>query len=82
MVSLSLTRQGKQSIIRFKMEDNIEEIYSVREVSEILHVSMPKVRLLIKDGKLKALNISHGIIKPVWKITQTQLKLFLGGETV
>ena len=61
------------------MED-IEEIYSVKEISEILHVSMPKVRLLIKDGKLKALNISHGTIKPVWKITRTQLNLFLGGE--
>lgn len=62
------------------MNNEIEEIYSVKEVSEILHVSMPKIRLLIKDGKLNALNISHGKIRPVWKITRTQLNLFLGGE--
>lgn len=62
------------------MDNDIEEIYSVKEISEILHVSMPKVRLLIRDGKLEALNISHGTIRPVWKITRTQLDKFMGGE--
>jgi excisionase family DNA binding protein len=56
-----------------------EEIYSVKEISEILHVSMPKVRLLIKDKRLKALNISHGTIRPVWKITRSQLDSFMKG---
>jgi excisionase family DNA binding protein len=54
-----------------------EEIYSVKEVSKILKVSMPQVRLFIKDGKLKAWNISRGKIRPVWKIKQSQLDEFM-----
>lgn len=56
---------------------DVEEIYSVKEVSEILKMSMPQVRLFIKDERLKALNISRGKIRPVWKIKRSQLDEFL-----
>ena len=58
----------------------VEEIFSVKEISEILKLSTPKIRLLIKQGKLKALNISSGLIRPVWKITKTQLDEFMRGD--
>lgn len=61
------------------MNEEIEEIFSVKEISEILKLSTPKIRLLIKQGKLEALNISSGLIRPVWKITKTQLDKFMGG---
>ena len=59
----------------------IEEIYSVKEVAQILGMSTLQIRGYINDGRLKALNISRGKIRPVWKVKRSQLDLFLGGET-
>lgn len=62
------------------MDNEVEEIYSVKEVSEILKTSKPQVRLYIKDGKLRALNMSRGSIRPLWKITRSQLNEFLSSS--
>lgn len=57
--------------------NDIDEIFSTKEVAEKLHTTMPNVRLWIKSGKLKAINVSNGKERPVWKILQSQLDEFL-----
>ncbi|MCL5071053.1 MAG: helix-turn-helix domain-containing protein [Actinobacteria bacterium] len=56
---------------------DVEEIFSVKEIADKLGTNPTAVRLLIKDGRLKALNISRGKERPVWKVTETQLKEYL-----
>ena len=60
----------------------MDEIYSVKEIAEILKMSTASVRALIKLGRLQALNVSKGQIRPVWKIKRSQLDEFLkkGGK--
>ena len=59
------------------MATEIEEIYSTKEIAQILGTNQTAVRLLIKDGTLEAMDISRGSKRPVWKITQTQLNKHL-----
>jgi tRNA(Ile)-lysidine synthase TilS/MesJ len=60
----------------------VEEIFSTKELSIILDMNTTAVRLLIKDGKLKANNISRGKERPVWKVTQTQLIEYLKSQGI
>ena len=60
----------------------VEEIFSTKEISIILKINQTAVRLLIKDGKLKANNISRGKERPVWKVTQTQLIEYLRNNNI
>jgi phage antirepressor YoqD-like protein len=64
------------------MEIEVEEIFSTKEIAVILKINQTAVRLLIKDGKLKANNISRGKQRPVWKITQTQLIEYLRDNNI
>lgn len=50
-----------------------EEIYSIEEVSNILHVSKPTVYNLIKTGKLKAMNVGVGKIRNRWRVTASEI---------
>ena len=59
------------------MEIQVEEIFSTKEISVILKINQTAVRLLIKDGKLEANNVSRGKERPVWKVTETQLIKYL-----
>ena len=52
----------------------MQNIYTAQEVADIIGVSYRRVLQLVKDGKLKSLDI--GIVK----ITQEQLDAFLKGE--
>jgi DNA binding domain, excisionase family len=49
------------------------KIYDVKEVADILNLSQSKVRELIKQGKLKKLQID----KPI-RVAQTAINEFLG----
>ena len=60
----------------------IEEIYSTKEIADILQTNTIAVRLLIKDGKLKAMNVSRGKERPVWKVTQTQINEYLDSQGI
>ena len=60
----------------------VEEIFSTKEISVILKINQTAVRLLIKDGKLKANNISRGKERPVWKVTMTQLVKYLKDQGI
>jgi hypothetical protein len=60
----------------------VEEIFSTKEISIILKINQTAVRLLIKDGKLKANNISRGKERPVWKVTMTQLVQYLKDQGI
>lgn len=54
------------------MKDEIEKIYTVKEVSEILKVHFQTILGYIKDGKLKAMKIGKG-----YRISQKDLDKFL-----
>lgn len=58
--------------------NQVDEVFSVKEISLLLKMSTAKIRRLIKSGKLKATNVSTGTIRPNWKVTRSQLDEFLG----
>ena len=44
-------------VIRMKIEEN--EIYTTKEVAEILKISMPTIKRMLKDGRLKSTRIGR-----------------------
>lgn len=60
----------------------IEEIYSTKEIAEILRMNQSSVRLLIQNGKMEAIDVSLGKTRPVWKITQSQLNKYLDDQGI
>lgn len=57
---------------------NEEILYTVSEVANKLKLEAYQVRTLIKDGRLKAVNVGFGRKIPRWAITEEDLDIFMG----
>jgi excisionase family DNA binding protein len=47
------------------------------EVAEVLNCNLQRVQILIREGKLPAINIAVGEKKPRWRVPQTALDEFM-----
>ena len=57
-----------------------KEKLSVTEVSAILGIDSRRVRKLIENGSLSAINLSSGTIRPVWAVEAEDIDKFLASR--
>lgn len=50
---------------------------TTNEVAQILNCNLARVQILIREGRLPAVNIATGKTKPRWRIPQSALEAFL-----
>lgn len=62
------------------MENTAQELLTPKEVAQKLKVTEEQVRLLIRKGKIRALNLGTGLKRPLYRISQQTLDSFLGKE--
>jgi excisionase family DNA binding protein len=62
------------------MENIAQELLTPKEVAKKLKVTEEQVRLLIRKGKIRALNLGTGLKRPLYRISQQTLDSFLGKE--
>jgi excisionase family DNA binding protein len=56
-----------------------KELYTVREVADIVRVDDTTVRRWIKSGALKAIELPHAGMRAAYRVPRSSLK-FLGGH--
>lgn len=56
-----------------------QKCYTVQEVSKLLNISVPTVRRLVEQGKIKGINVCSGT-RNIWRITEQALKEYLGKD--
>lgn len=55
----------------------MDKYLTASEVADLLNLSVPTIRLWIKDGKLPASDVSSGTGRPAYRIRREDLDTFL-----
>lgn len=55
--------------------------YTVSAIATLLSISEEQILAHIKAGRLKAVNVGSGTVKPRWRISQAHLDAFLESRT-
>lgn len=56
-----------------------EKCYTVKEVAQLLTVSIPTARRLIEQGSIRGINVCSGKRK-IWRVTEQALKEYMGKD--